>query len=81
MGLTCMKVTNANGAAASLIYCADGQYRIRVYKTSKKFIDYDINHNDLWFTIVDDDACFYSDGDRHWIDHSPETLGVHNAQD
>lgn len=69
-----MKVTKANGAEACLIYCADGQYRIRVYKTSKKFIDYDIKHNDLWFMIDDEDASFYSDGDKHWIDHSPDTL-------
>lgn len=77
-----MKVTNANGTEACLIYCADGkyrgQYRIRVYKTTDSFIDYDIRHSDLWFTINDLDASFYSDGDNHWIDHSQETLGLSN---
>lgn len=76
-----MKVTNANGTDACLIYCADGQYRIRVYKTFEDFIDYDIKHSDLLFTINDLDASFYSDGDIHWIDHSPETLGVSDVQD
>jgi hypothetical protein len=33
------------------------------------------------YTVIDDDAYFYSDGDKHWIDHSPETLGVSDVQD
>lgn len=76
-----MKVTNANGTESCLIYCADGQYRIRVYKTFEDFIDYDIKHNDLWFMVNDQDAYFYSDGDKHWIDNSPETLGASDVQD
>lgn len=75
-----MKVTNANGVEACLIFChADLQFKIRVYKSSDSFIDYDILHDDLWFKINDLDASFYSDGDDHWIDHSPDTLGVSNV--
>ncbi len=73
-----MKVTKANGTEACLIYCADGQYRLRVYKSTDKFVDYDILHSDLWFTIADPDAYLYADGEKHWIDHSPETLWLAN---
>ena len=71
-----MKVTKAIGTEACLIYCADGQYRLRVYKPLGEFVDYDILHSDLCFTINDPDACFYTDGEKNWIDHSPETLGL-----
>lgn len=71
-----MKVSSAKGKEALLIYCADGNYRIRVYTDNNEFIDYDIKHSDLWFHILDEDAYFYEDGDKKWLDHSPSTLGI-----
>lgn len=73
-----MKSELANGRVGCLIYCADGQYRVRIYDEHKlsMFKDYDIKHCDLFFTITDEDAHLYEDGDRCWIDHSPETLGI-----
>jgi hypothetical protein len=74
------KITNksANGTECCLIYCGDGQYRIRVYSkdAENSFKDYDILHNDLFFTICDEDAHFYELGDRMWIDHAPSTFGT-----
>jgi uncharacterized protein YneR len=70
-----MKITSANGKSACLIYCADNQYRIRVYNKDHSFKDYDILHNDLSFVIDDADAYFYEDGQNMYIDYSPQTLG------
>lgn len=73
-----MKVESANGRTACLIYCGDGEYRIRIYDKIKlgMFNDYDIKHSDLFFNINDEDAFLYEDGDEKWIDHSPSTLGI-----
>jgi hypothetical protein len=73
-----MKIKSANGLTGCLIYCADQVYRIRIYADGGDFIDYDIQHNDLLFTICDEDAYLYSNNDRFWIDHSTETLGLNN---
>lgn len=73
-----MKIDSANGKNACLIYCGDGNYRIRIYHKSDKsdFKDYEIAHSDLWFKIKDEDAFLYEDDDgKMWIDHSPATLG------
>lgn len=72
-----MKINSksADGKTACLIYCADGEYRIRIYEPyASSFQDYDIKHNDLFFVIKDEDAYLYTDGIKHWIDHSPSTL-------
>jgi len=66
---------SANGTDCCLIWCGDGQYRIRVYDKDS-FKDYDILHNDLFFKICDEDAHFYTDGDKMWIDHAPSTRGA-----
>jgi len=74
-----MKIKSADGLFGCLIYCADGCYRIRVYDDAdpEQFVDYDIKHSDLRFEIVDDDVCLYEDAHgNHWIDYSPQTLGI-----
>ena len=72
-----MKVESANGRTACLIYCGDQKYRIRIYDehNSSMFKDYDIRHFDLFFTIDDEDAYLYEDGERLWLDNSSNTLG------
>ena len=76
---TTMKVESANGRVGCLIYCGDGQYRIRIYDPVKlsMFKDYDIAHCDLFFEINDEDAYIYeTDDGKMYIDHSPSTLGI-----
>ena len=72
-----IKAKSANGLTGVLIHRGDGQYYIRIYERfASSYQDYDINHSDLTFVIEDEDAYLYTDYDRHWIDHSPETLGI-----
>lgn len=74
-----IKAKSANGRTGVLIHRGDGEYYIRIYERfDGAFQDYDINHSDLAFVIEDKDAYMYTDGDRHWIDHSPGTLGIVN---
>lgn len=74
-----IKAKSANGRTGVLIHLGDGQYYIRIYEQfAVSYQDYDINHSDLTFVIEDEDAYMYTVGDRHWIDHSPETLGIVN---
>lgn len=72
-----MKITSANGLTACLIYCSEGNYKIRIYDDHKlaTFKDYDVRHCDLFFEINDEDAYLYEDGENLWLDHSPATLG------
>ncbi len=73
-----MKIKAANSLTGCLIYCGDGQYRVRIYDEHKlsMFKDYDIRHCDLFFEINDEDAYLYEDEQgKCWIDHSPQTLG------
>ena len=69
-----MKIS-ADGIEGVLIWCADGQYRFRVYTDTFEFTDYDLLHSDLAVTITDRDATFYSDDKGNRLDHSPATLG------
>ena len=73
-------IGSANGLVGCLIYCADGQYRIRVYDEHKlgMFEDYDIRISDLFFEITDEDAHLYVDETtgQKYLDHSPDTLGI-----
>jgi len=77
------KLISAKGLTGYLIYCGDGQFRIRIYDQQNyaiervaTFKDYDIKHSDLFFEISDDDAYLYENGDKCWIDHGPDTLGI-----
>lgn len=56
-----MKYENANGKTGCLIWCADDNYRIRIYNDDLTFNDYDIKHSDLFFKITDGDAFLYED--------------------
>lgn len=70
---------SAKGVEACLIYCGDGQYRIRIYDKDFKFKDYDICHSDLSIKIDDEDAYLYEyEDNKMFIDHSPETLGINS---
>lgn len=78
-----MKITSANGLIGCLIYCADDQYRVRIYDrdNSYEFKDYDILHSDMFFKIQDTDVYLYEDGDDMWIDHGPNTLRLTGLDD
>jgi hypothetical protein len=71
-----MKATSADGVEGILIYTGSDKYVFRVYNKDYSFIDYDILHFDLRVKINDDDAFFYTDGERHLLDYSKKTLGA-----
>lgn len=73
-----LKTENANGRWCSLVYAGDGKFKVRVYDEVKLSMckEYDIELYDLMFQICDDDAYLYEDGDKRWIDYSPDTLGI-----
>lgn len=72
--------TRADGTDAVLIRGTD-TFFLRVYSDNGQFTDYDIHHDDLSVRIADDAlASFYSDGERRYIDHSPEVLGLVRKQ-
>jgi hypothetical protein len=71
----------ATGVEGQLIYCADGQYRFRVYTDTFEFTDYDLLHYDLTVKILDWDATLYSDEHGNRLDHSPATLGLQSKLD
>ena len=70
-----MKIKSANGVTGCLLRVGFSEFVFRVYSTDG-FKDYDLLHSDLQFTICDDDATFYEDGDNLKLDHSPDTLGI-----
>jgi hypothetical protein len=73
-------IKSANGLNGCLIYCGDGNYRIRLYR-DETFVDCKIAHCDLSIVIQDEDAYLYEDNDGTvWLDHSPETLGLSNEK-
>jgi hypothetical protein len=67
---------SADGVEGVLIWCADGQYRFRVYTDTFEFTDYDLLHSDLSVAITDKTATFYSDDAGNRLDYSPATLGI-----
>jgi hypothetical protein len=70
---------SADGVFGHIIYAGDGKFYFRVYNYDtgeNTFIDYLINHSDLYVQIKDPDAFFYSTSSGiYLLDHSPETLG------
>jgi hypothetical protein len=71
------KVRSAAGVSGVLIKLFNGGYAFRVYDENHNFIDYNIKHDDLSITIESDElASFYTAGDNHYLDHSPEVLGL-----
>ena len=67
---------SANGVEGCLIPGFDGELYFRVYDADHNFRDYLITHSDLWVTIKDPDAFFYSDEYSTRLDHAPTTLGI-----
>jgi hypothetical protein len=72
---------SANAARGFLIKTLDGSFFLRVYQEGSKenFSDYLVAHSDLEITIDDEDAYFYRSGEHIWLDHSPATLGIDEA--
>ncbi len=69
----------AEGVSGHLIYAGDGTYYFRVYADDGSFMDHAIFHSDLFITIKDPDAFFYSRDAglyKSVLDHSPSTLGI-----
>ncbi len=76
------EVENAAGVTGVLIKLINGGYAFRVYHENKKFTDYEINHDDLPIKIESDAlASFYSNGEKHSLDHSPEVFGLAKVED
>ena len=73
-------VSPANRVRGILIRGIDGHYWLRVRINQDEFVDYDLRHSDLEVTIHDSDAAFYKIGDRHILDHAPQTLGLKTAE-
>ena len=73
-------VSSANGVRGILIRSINGHYWLRVRINNDEFVEYDLRHSDLEVTIHDSDAAFYKIGDRHILDHTPETLGLKTAE-
>ena len=59
-----------------------GTFFFRVYHADHTFTDYEIRHDDLSVTIDQESlAAFYTDGQRHVLDHAPEVLGLEPVDD
>ncbi|VAW72366.1 hypothetical protein MNBD_GAMMA12-1752 [hydrothermal vent metagenome] len=72
-------MTAADTVSGILIKLFGGGYAFRVYHDKKKerFTDYELRHDDLSVTIDSDAlASFYSAGENHVLDHSPNVLGL-----
>ena len=70
---------SANKVSGYLIRVGD-DFMFRVYDCNvvDKFTDYNIYHYDMCITINDTDAYFYKNDTTHFIDYSPQTLGITN---
>jgi hypothetical protein len=74
-------VTPAGGVNGVLIRSGSA-FLFRVYRNDGTFKDYEICHDDLSVTIDSDElASFYSDGEHHILDHSPEVFGLKKVDD
>ena len=69
-------VHSANGVTGCLLPQVDGTVYFRVYNADGTFADYVLRHSDLFVTITDEDAFFYSSPSGQHLDHSPGTLGI-----
>jgi len=70
-------VKSAAGVSGILIRLKNGRYAFRVYEKDHSYTDYQLNHDDLPVTIDTDAlASFYSQGDSHALDHSPEVFSL-----
>jgi len=71
-------VRSAAGVSGILVKTTGGGFAFRVYTEDKSsFTDYVINHGDLAVTIGSRElAAFYSCGEDHALDHSPQVFGL-----
>jgi hypothetical protein len=69
-------IVPANGVTGCLLPQVDGTVYFRVYNADGTFADYKLRHSDLFVTIADEDAFFYSGPSGQHLDHSPKTLGI-----
>jgi hypothetical protein len=78
----CQEIKTANGTVGFICRSAvDGSHFFRVYGVDGSFVDYAILHDDLEVTISTDAmASFYRIGGEHFLDHSPEVLGLHQSE-
>jgi hypothetical protein len=68
--------TSASGKKGILIRSLD-TFFFRVYHADHTFTDYEIRHDDLSITIDSDSlASFYTHGQNHVLDHTPDVLGL-----
>jgi len=71
------EVQSAAGVSGILIKLNNGRYAFRVYAKDHSYTDYNLNHDDLPVTIAADAlASFYSHGESHALDHSPEVFSL-----
>ncbi|VAW64897.1 hypothetical protein MNBD_GAMMA10-2311 [hydrothermal vent metagenome] len=76
------QVHNASNVSGMLLRSFNGRYFFRVYTSHHEFTDYELNHDDLPITIDSDSlASFYTHGDNHSLDHSPEVLGLQKVDE
>lgn len=81
-GTTIADVRPASGVSGMLCRSFDGSVFVRVTHADGSFTDYDFRHDDLSITIdADSFASFYHCGDDHFLDHSPEVLGLADVND
>jgi hypothetical protein len=72
-------VTPAGGVKGILIR-SGSELLFRVHENEETFTDYDILHDDLSVTIDPEElASFYSYGENHSLDHSPNVFGLKSA--
>ena len=75
-------VSCADGVSGVLIKSFGGGFVFRRYFDDSTFIDYQVNHDDLSVTIDSDAlAAFYSSGEYHSLDHSPEVFGLKRVEE
>lgn len=72
-----MKEISAHNAEGILIWDPiSKRVLFRKYNPDYTFVDYQLTHPDLCVKIIDDDAAFYSDNDKHYLDISSAGMKV-----
>ncbi|HED33072.1 MAG TPA: hypothetical protein ENJ08_02490 [Gammaproteobacteria bacterium] len=75
-------VKSASGVSGMLLRSFNGRYFFRVQHNEHDFTDYELMHDDLYITIDKDElASFYTCGDSHSLDHSPQVLRLRKAEE
>lgn len=69
----------AKGVTGMLLMTTDGKFFFRKVNGPEDFVDYRIDHTDMYITITEDNACLYHPpGMDPYIDETPESLGLTN---